>query len=72
MKHKYKMQNNGCGTVIMATAVALLTAVFAALKLSGVISWSWIAVLSPLWIYVFGILLIVAVLILINEIGSEG
>ena len=28
----------------------LLTIVFIVLKLCGVISWSWIAVLAPLWI----------------------
>lgn len=39
---------------------SLLTIVFIVLKLCKVISWSWVWVLSPLWIeaIVFGVLLI--------------
>jgi hypothetical protein len=37
------------------TLPALLTAVFIALKLTGVVDWSWTWVLSPLWI---GVLLV--------------
>ena len=38
--------------------IGLLTVVFIALKLTGVIKWSWIWVLSPIWIYVLFILFI--------------
>ena len=41
--------------------VGLLTILFIALKLTGFISWSWVWVLSPLWI-VFGLWLLVVVL----------
>lgn len=35
----------------------LLTVLFVALKLTGVITWSWIWVLSPLWIsFIVGVL----------------
>lgn len=36
---------------------SLLTVLFVGLKLAGVISWSWLWVLSPLWIpFVFAVL----------------
>jgi hypothetical protein len=41
--------------------VGLLTILFVALKLTGVIAWSWIWVLSPIWIVV-GIAISVVVL----------
>lgn len=37
----------------------LLTIVFIVLKLCGVISWSWLWVLSPIWISILLILLII-------------
>ena len=43
----------------------LLTVVFITLKLLGKISWSWVWVLSPIWISIcLGILLIVGIVIL--------
>lgn len=38
----------------------LLTLLFIGLKLGGVISWSWVWVLSPLWI---GVLLLVVIVL---------
>lgn len=43
--------------------VGLLTIVFIVLKLIGIISWSWLWVLSPLWI---SILLCIVFLVLFN------
>lgn len=43
-KNKTKVTVNGCGFS------GLLTIAFIVLKLCGVISWSWLWVLSPLWI----------------------
>lgn len=40
----------------------LLTIVFIVLKLTGVINWSWIWVLSPAWIHVLLIILVVIIL----------
>jgi hypothetical protein len=43
----------------------LLTILFIALKLTGYINWSWVWVLSPLWVplaVVFGLLAVVGVL----------
>ena len=42
----------------------LLTIVFIALKLLGFITWSWVWVLSPIWIDAFLVVLLFAVLII--------
>lgn len=47
--------NNNSGSGI--GFAGLLTILFIALKLTGVISWSWLWVLSPLWISVAIVLL---------------
>lgn len=44
--------------------LGLLTVVFITLKLTGYITWSWLWVLSPLWIG-FGIFLAIALVALI-------
>lgn len=44
----------------------LLTVLFVALKLTGVIAWSWLWVLAPLWIpFALGILILICVVIFI-------
>lgn len=43
-EHKNKARRGGLGIV------SILTIVFIVLKLSGVIKWHWIWVLSPIWI----------------------
>ena len=48
----------------------LLTIVFVTLKLCGVIEWSWWWVLSPVWISVGLLLLIIAVSLLILGAAS--
>lgn len=48
--------------------LGLLTIVFITLKLLGVIKWSWLWVLSPLWLgygIIFGILAIIFLVVLI-------
>lgn len=48
--------------------VGLLTIVFIVLKLIGKISWSWVWVLSPIWIgTIIDVVIIVAVLIFIKR-----
>ena len=54
------MENNN-GSTGGISFTGLLTILFIALKLCGVIKWSWVWVLSPLWIV--AILLIILVLI---------
>jgi hypothetical protein len=53
--------NNGIGFV------GLLTIVFITLKLLNIISWSWIWVLSPIWITILLILLVILVIITIKK-----
>ena len=52
----------------------LLTILFIALKLLGVIAWSWVWVLSPLWIsaaLVIAILLIIVFIAIIASVGNN-
>lgn len=44
--------------------VGLLTIVFIALKLTGVIGWPWIWVLSPLWIDIVLVIIVIVCLVL--------
>ena len=45
----------------------LLTIVFIALKLLGFITWSWVWVLSPIWIEAILVVLLLTVLIILNR-----
>ena len=47
--------------------IELLTIVFIALKLCGVISWSWIWVLSPLWISIIILIILIIILMCLNK-----
>lgn len=61
--------NYGSGGVGIAS---VLTIVFIVLKLVGVISWSWVWVLAPLWIsFVIGILFAVIAIAVINGIHDD-
>lgn len=46
----------------------LLTIVFIVLKLIGVITWSWVWVLSPLWISWLVAILLIIILLIIKRI----
>ena len=50
--------------------VELLTILFVALKLTGQIDWSWLWVLSPIWIFFSPILIWVVILILATLINK--
>lgn len=45
----------------------LLTIVFIVLKLLGFITWSWVWVLSPIWIEAIIVVLLLAVLIILDR-----
>ena len=60
--------NNSAGTGI--GFCGLLTLVFIVLKLVGVINWSWIWVLSPIWIPTVLVCIIMIVLIIITGRGK--
>lgn len=49
----------------------LLTIVFITLKLLGIINWSWFWVLSPLWISVLLVTIIVTVMLIVAVMGDE-
>jgi len=55
------MENNSSSSSSGIGFAGLLTIVFIVLKLTGFIEWSWIWVLSPLWV---GTVLIVSVLLI--------
>ena len=48
----------------------LLTLLFIGLKLTGYITWSWIWVLSPLWIPISIALLVLSAVILLVALGK--
>lgn len=67
MKNDTDNKSIGCGI----SFVGLLTAAFIVLKLTKVITWSWLWVLSPLWIswalfiavlFILGLLAIIVIL----------
>lgn len=49
----------------------LLTIVFITLKLLGVINWSWLWVLSPLWITTALVVLVLAIIFIIILFSSR-
>ena len=53
--------------------VGLLTIAFIVLRLVNVITWNWLWVLSPLWIYaiVKVILIVILMIITLNENGAS-
>lgn len=60
--------NNNSGSVVSIGFGGLLTIVFIVLKLCGVIGWSWLWVLAPIWIptaIVVGIIVITVIVALI-------
>lgn len=60
------MENNGAKGGI--GFVGLLQIAFIVLKLCGVIKWSWLWVLSPLWISaIIGVVLLVIAIILLSR-----
>ena len=60
MKNNETTVNGGIGFV------GLLTIVFIALKLCGVISWGWIWVLSPLWITAIALVILIVALCIVG------
>ncbi len=60
-----KGNNNGSSGIGFAE---LLTVLFIALKLTNVINWSWLWVLSPLWIsFGLGLIILIIGIVIINS-----
>ena len=65
---------NNSGTAGGIGFCGLLTIAFIILKLTGVISWSWLWVLAPIWIptaIVLAVLLVVLIVVLVKEASSR-
>lgn len=61
MKEKQTTVSGGIGFT------GLLTIVFIVLKLLGIITWSWVWVLSPIWIEVILVIVLLAIVLLVNR-----
>lgn len=64
MKDK-NVRNSGMGFI------SVLTLIFVVLKLTNNISWSWIWVLSPIWISIILIILIFGIILVAGRIKKE-
>jgi hypothetical protein len=67
------MSNNSSSSSSGIGFPGLLTVLFIGLKLTGYINWSWVWVLSPIWIsasFVFAIILIIAIVAVIAEMNK--
>ena len=54
--------NSSCSISLGGSFAGTLTIAFIVLKLVGVINWSWIWVLSPLWIsFILGLVILIIV-----------
>ena len=61
MREKQTTVSGGVGFV------GLLTIAFIVLKLLGIITWSWVWVLSPIWIDAILVIVLLAVVLLANR-----
>lgn len=57
------MNKNQCGISFSG----LLTILFIGLKLTGIINWSWLWVLSPAWICTALWLIVIAIILMFND-----
>ena len=64
-----KERNNG-GTAGGVGIVGLLQILFIGLKLGKVIDWSWLWVLSPLWISFSIWIMLIIIIVLLNKRGG--
>lgn len=62
----YYEKNNKSGAVVAVGFPQLLTITFIVLKLTKVISWSWLWVLSPLWIPVAVLFLAIIIIFILS------
>jgi hypothetical protein len=56
---------------VSSTFVTLLTILFIGLKLTGVITWSWLWVLSPLWISALLLIPIIIIAVVLWIIANK-
>lgn len=67
--------NNNTNTTVRDSGIGffgLLTLVFIVLKLTGVISWSWVWVLAPLWIsFLISITIVIVMLFVVWGLNKK-
>lgn len=67
--------NNNANTTVRNGGIGffgLLTLVFIVLKLTGVISWSWVWVLAPLWIsFLISITIVIVMLFVVWGLNKK-
>ena len=65
MSGRYRMHYNNSND---SWVLPFLTLLFVTLKLNGVINWSWLWVLSPLWIgFLIGVVLYIVIVIIAHR-----
>lgn len=64
------MENSSNNPGCLAWLAILLTVLFVGLKLTGYITWSWIWVLSPIWIDIALVILIIIAAIIAKIISD--
>ena len=62
-----RLSSDTSGTKVSIDFTGLLQLLFIALKLMGYINWSWLWVLSPLWISVMFLIIVVVVIELVEN-----
>lgn len=62
-------ENNNSSSAGGIGFTGVLTIVFIVLKLTGVIQWSWLWVLSPIWISALIVLGIILIAVILNLLG---
>jgi Flp pilus assembly protein TadB len=65
-KEKSDYEGIGIGSVL----TLLVTAVFITLKITGIIAWSWLWVLAPLWIPIALLIVVFLFILILGLIGS--
>lgn len=69
---KYKIEHNdNRSSNVLKLLVGILTISFVVLKLCKVITWKWIWVLSPLWIYVVIVLITIVIMSIVVGIDNS-
>jgi len=51
--------------------LSLLTLLFIALKLTGVLAWSWLWILSPIWLGFAALIIVIILIVLIASVSKS-
>ena len=68
---KYEIEHNdNRSSNVLKLLVGILTIAFVILKLCKIITWKWIWVLSPLWIYAIIVLIVLVIMSIVVAIHN--